>query len=173
MKKRYLYALIFCIPAFLVALIASFVVFGGVVGILWLYVFGDNPWPQGIDLYLLIPFVLVFTGIWSTLLIVAYKTGKAREADINSSPKKAVIVAFGTTAVLVLFIAFQQWRVGNIGPTSINVACSDYCKDNGYNTSMIPPRDSSAESDASCNCLDAKGQIAITTPMTTLRAKGY
>lgn len=173
MKNRYLYTLIFCIPALLVALITSFLFFGGVLGILWIYVFGDDTWPQGIDIFLIIPFILVFAGIWITLLTVAFKVGKAHEADINSSPKRAVSAAFGATALFLLFIALHQWQVGNIGPTSVNVACSDFCTNEGYKTSMIPARNTNNDSDASCNCLGAKGQIEITTPMTTLRAKGY
>jgi len=47
MKKRYSYALLFGIPGFFVsaAITITLFVFSVSLGILWLYVFGDNPFP--------------------------------------------------------------------------------------------------------------------------------
>ena len=45
MKRRYLYVLIFGVPALLVSVIISFLLFGAAAGVLWIFVFGDNPWP--------------------------------------------------------------------------------------------------------------------------------
>ena len=166
MKKRYLYMLIFCIPAFLVSLIASILLFGGILGMLWIFVFGDDPWPQGIDLFLLIPFILAFMGIWITLLTVAYKAGKAAEADIESSTKRVTLIACGVTVLLLLFMVMHQWQIGNIGPKPNSSACADFCLDNGYSASMVSPQ-------AYCNCLGSQAQIAIQQPMSAIRASGY
>jgi len=171
MKLRYLYALLFCIPAFLTALILTALLGGVIGGILWLYVFGDNAWPQGIDLFLIIPLIIVFTGIWIILLTLAFNVGKAQETSGNIPSKRAVSLALSATVFLSLMIVFHQWRIGNIGPKTTSAACSDYCKDNGYNTSMMPPRYSSESNDASCNCMEG-GKIHITIPLSELRAKG-
>jgi hypothetical protein len=169
MKRRYLYALIFCIPAFLLTLIICVGLFAAVFGLLWIFVFGDDTWPQGIDLFLVIPLILVFAGIWITLLTVAYKAGKAHEADLNSSPKKALSMALTATALLIFFIALHQWQVGNIGPKSDSILCSDFCRDKGYSASMTSARNAS---DANCTCYDAHGKVTIKAPLTTLRANG-
>jgi hypothetical protein len=58
MKKRYIYGLLFGIPGFFISLIISAGVFGFAAGILWLYVFGDNPWPAGTSRTLGASFVL-------------------------------------------------------------------------------------------------------------------
>ena len=46
MKRRYVYVLLFATPAFLASIIVSLLLFGAAAGVLWLFVFGDNPWPS-------------------------------------------------------------------------------------------------------------------------------
>ena len=45
MKKRYIYALGFGIPGLFAAGPISVILFAGLMGVLWIYVFGDQPWP--------------------------------------------------------------------------------------------------------------------------------
>ena len=63
-------------PVFFVAGIISLLVFGGAIGILWLFVFGDNPWPISTDKVLSILLVLVFLVLWITSIAAGYMIGK-------------------------------------------------------------------------------------------------
>jgi hypothetical protein len=81
MKKRYLYALLFGIPGFFVSGMIALFVFGGAIGILWIYVFGDNPWPVSTDTVLSALLVLVFLSLWIASIAVGYAIGKRLESD--------------------------------------------------------------------------------------------
>lgn len=153
MKKRYLYSFLFGIPGFIASAIISFVVFGFSAGFLWLFVFGDNPWPSLIEAVLSILFALVFLTAWIASLAAGYVIGKQLEGNPVSN-KKPVLVSIGATMILVFFIVFHQLRVGNIGPKSETVRCSEFCTQKGYSASSMPPRDSG---DRSCRCLGNSG----------------
>jgi hypothetical protein len=117
MKKRYLYSILFGIPGFFVSLIISFVIFGVAAGILWIYVFGDNPWPSSIEKILPILFALTFLTVWIASITIGYVTGKKLESDPVMN-KNHILVSGGLTVMFILFIALQQLSVGNIGPKS-------------------------------------------------------
>jgi hypothetical protein len=76
MKKRYLYPLLFGIPGLFVAGIMSIAIFGGLMGILWIYIFGDDPWPPYVEIIVSILFVLVALVLWVGFLILGYFIGK-------------------------------------------------------------------------------------------------
>lgn len=46
MKARYSYPLLFLLPSAMVAVLAAFVVVAVGAGVLWLFVYGDNQWPE-------------------------------------------------------------------------------------------------------------------------------
>ena len=75
MKKRYLYALLFGIPGFFLAGIVSLFVFGAVLGFLWLFVFGDNPWPLTPESVLSVLLVLTFLILWIGSIFAGYRVG--------------------------------------------------------------------------------------------------
>lgn len=164
MKRRYVYALLFSVPALLAALIIGLLSFGTVAGAVWLFVLGDSPWPKSVEAPLVALFVLVAAALWLALLSLAYRAGKQREVDaaISSRP---VIAAAGATALLALLAVVQQWSVGNLGAKSEGVLCSDYCKARGFMSSGTPPRNSGL---ASCSCFDAQGREALTLPMAEI-----
>ena len=81
MKKRFLYALLFGLPGLFVSGIISLFVFGASVGVLWLFVFGDNPWPAFVDTFLPIVWVLTFTVFWAGCIAMGYHVGKRLEPD--------------------------------------------------------------------------------------------
>lgn len=64
MKRRYLYVLLFGVPALLASIIISFLLFGAAAGILWIFVLGDNPWPSSTDNMLTAMFVLACVMLW-------------------------------------------------------------------------------------------------------------
>lgn len=161
MKKRFLYALLFGLPGFFVSGIISLLVFGASVGVLWLFVFGDNPWPSSIDTILPILFMFAFLLLWVGSIAIGYAIGKRLEANPVLN-KNHILISMGLTGLFILFIVLQQFSVGNIGPKSDSVLCSDYCIQQGYAGSGMPPRDSG---DRTCSCYDSAGKEALKVPL--------
>jgi hypothetical protein len=161
MKKRYLYSLLFGIPGLFMAGIISIVIFGGLMGILWVYVFGDNPWPVYVEMIVSALFALVTLVLWVGLMILGYFIGKRLEKDpaMNWSH---VLISGGLTLVFILLIGFQQWSVGNLRPKSDTVLCSDFCARHGYSGSAMQPQTSFHRM---CSCLDDSGNEAMTVPL--------
>lgn len=164
MKKRYLYALLFGIPGLFVSGIISLFLFGAVVGVLWLFVFGDNPWPLVSDKVLSILLVLVFLLLWITSIVAGYTVGKRLEGSPTMNWTHALISG-GLTLLIILFILFQQFSVGNLGPKSDSTLCSDFCMQKGYSASETPPQNSG---DRSCLCYDSSGNEALKVPWDSI-----
>jgi hypothetical protein len=161
MKKRYLYVLLFAVPALLASIIISLLLFGAAAGILWIFVFGDNPWPSSADNILTAMLILACMTLWVFFMSAAYVAGKKQE-EHTALNVKHVLASAGATALLVLLAGLHQWGVGNIGPKSDDVLCSDFCRDKGFAGSGMPPRDAGA---ATCSCFDAQGREAVKVPM--------
>ncbi|HET9914302.1 MAG TPA: hypothetical protein VFQ13_20580 [Anaerolineales bacterium] len=164
MKKRYLYALLFGIPSFFVSGIVALLVFGGLMGILWLFVFGDDPWPVSPDGGLSIILVGTFLALWIASIIAGYTVGKRLEND-PALNWIHILISGGLTFLLILFIVLQQLSVGNLGPKSEGTLCHEFCTQKGYSASGTPPRDSG---DRSCICLDDLGNEALKVPLDSL-----
>ena len=75
MKKRYLYSILYGAPGFFVALIVAFILFGVAAGFLWIFVYGDNPWPQSTEKILPTLFILIFLVLWVASITVGFKYG--------------------------------------------------------------------------------------------------
>jgi len=166
MKRRYQYVLLFCVPALLASLIVAVLLFGAAAGALWLFVFGDSPWPASADKVLVALFLLVCTTVWIALMSVAFIAGKKQEA-YTSFDTRHLMVSAGATVLLVLVIVLHQWSVGNIGAKSSDRLCSEFCRDKGFAASGMPPRDSGA---TTCSCFDAQGRAAMTMQMSDVSA---
>lgn len=164
MKKRHIYTLLFGIPGLFVAGVLSIVLFGGLTGILWLYVFGDDPWPSFAGQVISVLFVLAVLGAWLAFILLGYFVGRRLENDpvLNRSH---VLVSAGVTALFLLLMVFHQWSMGNIGPRSASVLCSDFCVQHGYSGSGIPPKNSA---DRVCSCYDSAGTEALVVPLDSL-----
>jgi hypothetical protein len=167
-KKRYLYSILFGVPGFFISLIILSVIFAIAAGILWLYFFGDDPWPSSIETMLPILFFLGFLGMWVTLIMVGYRTGKKLENDPQLN-RIHIMVSAGLTFLFILFIALQQLRVGNIGPKSDELVCSDYCSLQGHSGSGMPPKNSGQRI---CSCFDDSGNEAIKIPIESIDPDG-
>jgi hypothetical protein len=168
MKKRYLYALLFGLPGLFLAGGAALVVFGASFGVLWLFVFGDNPWPAWMETTLSIALVLVFLTLWSGSIFAGYHIGKRLEKD-SALHWTHILLSLGLTTALILFIVFQQWSVGNLGPKSDSVLCSDYCAAQGYAGSGMPPQNSG---DRTCSCYDASGNEVLKVLLENIKPGG-
>ena len=161
MKKRFLYAILYGVPGLFISGLTSMFVFGASMGVLWLFVFGDNPWPSSIDTVLVVVLVLIFLTLWIGLIMIGYKVGKRLESNPTVN-KNHILLSAGITVLLILFFVFQQWNVGNLEPKSDDLVCSDYCTQQGYAGSGMPPRDSG---DLTCSCYDSSGKEAIRIPV--------
>ena len=168
MKKRYLYALLFGIPGVFVAGLISIAVFGGIMGILWLYVFGDDPWPTYTEQVVSILFVATVLLIWLISIAAGYAIGKKLENDPMLN-QRHVLISAAVTAIFLLMILFQQWNVGNLGPKSDSVICSDFCTQHGYSGSGMPPQISG---DRTCSCYDSSGKETLKIPLDSIGLGG-
>ena len=79
-----------------------------------------------------------------------------------------ILISAGLTVMFLLMIVFQQFGVGNIGPKSDSVLCSEFCVQHGFSGSGIPPADTGRRT---CSCFDANGHEAQIVPLESLRGK--
>src|SRR5689334_8888903 len=117
MKKRYIYALLFGIPGLFISVISSFFLFGAVTGVLWIFVFGDNPWPASIENIPVILFVLTFLVVWIGLIGAGYWVGKRLE-NISTLNRSHILLSSGLTILFITLILLRQFSMGNFGPKS-------------------------------------------------------
>lgn len=161
MKRRHLYMLVFALPALLASAAVALALFGAVAGMLWLFVFGDNPWPSSAGTVLVVLALTVLAAMWAVLLSRAYAFGR-RQEHCPAPVTRHVVLAAGMTALLVLIAVSYQWRTGNIGPKDDGTLCTDFCRDKGFAGSGMPPRNQGA---ATCSCFDAQGREAVKVPI--------
>ena len=135
--------------------------FGAFLGFLWIYVFGDDPWPTDAEPLISVLFLLVFLMAWIGSIILGYHIGKGLEKDplVN---RTYILASAALTVLFILFIFLQQWSVGNLGPRSDTVMCSDFCARKGYAGSGMPPQNSG---DEICSCYDNLGNEALKVPL--------
>jgi hypothetical protein len=158
MRRRHSYLLLFVVPAALCAAMAAVLVVGAAAGAMWIFVYGDNPWPAAAEVTLASLAGLAFVATFSALLSIAYRVGRAQEerANFNYAHWR---LALGSCALLVLIAVGYQWKVGNVGPRSEGEVCADFCTLRGFNGSSMPPRNSGL---STCICVDGKGRGAVT-----------
>lgn len=161
MKKRYLYAVLWGVPGLFIAGIGTTVLVGMLLGVLWLYIFGDNAWPPAIDPIVTILGICTFLVVWLGLMLYGYRIGKRLESETGIN-RKHVMMSAGLTLLFIFFILIQQLSVGNLGPRSESLICSDFCVQKGYAGSGLPAADSG---DRTCSCFDESGNEAIKVPL--------
>jgi len=161
MKKRHFYTLLFAVPGLLWSLLLAFVVFGMVAGALWLYVYGDELWPDTATKVLSVSFVLVFAVLWLTSLAAGYRFGKRREAQAGYN-RRHVLVAVAATVLPLVLAMLHQFRMGNLGSRPDSALCADYCRSRGWSGSGMPPADTG---ERTCFCLDDRGVEAERLPL--------
>ena len=163
MKRRYVYLLLFALPAAIAAALFSVTIFGIITGALWVFVLGDDPWPKWIGTGVGLLAALVFLVVFALILKVAFEAGKRQEAATKLSSVHVGYSLAATVALIALIIA-HQYTVGNLGKPSNSILCADYCRAKGFNTSRMPPED---EGNRLCGCLDSNGSEVITVPLDT------
>lgn len=161
MKKRYAYSLLFGVPGFFVSVMISLFAFGAVAGVLWIFAFGDNPWPSQTDTLLPILFAIAFLPVWIGIISIGFVVGRKLEKDPVMN-NKHLFISGALTILFIVLIVLQPWSVGNLGPKSASVICSYFCAQMGYSGSGMPPQNSG---DRSCSCFDNSGNEVLTMPL--------
>ena len=161
MKKRYIYAVLYGVPGLVVSLLFAFFIFGVGAGALWIFVFGDDPWPASAEKILPVLFALVFLAAWLAVLVAGFREGKRLE-NTPGLRKRHVLISIAATAVPVALLVLQQWSVGNIGAKPDSQLCSDFCREKGFPTSAMPPRNTN---ERTCICLDGNGREVVKVPV--------
>ncbi len=164
MKRRYIYMLLVGIPGAFVSLFVAAAALGMAMGVLWLFVFGDNTSPAWVESALPVLFVGVFLGTWLAFLIGGYIVGHRLEEQ-SSLNKRHVLMSAAATAACVFAILLYQAGIGNLGPNSPEANCQDFCTKRGYFASSVSPRN---EQTRTCSCLDSSGQGVIVVPISQL-----
>jgi len=168
MKKRYLYTLLFLFPGVLISLLAAMLATGAAAGFFWIFVFGDDSWPAAAGNGIVAIFTVFLVGGWLVSLWLGYRTGKRLEVEPGLN-RKHLLVSFVMTLLPLLMIVLHQLGMGNLGKKHDSVICSEYCLDQGYSASGMPPKNSG---DDSCICYDSSGNEAVKTQMETLFSQG-
>jgi hypothetical protein len=153
-NRRHVYVLLFAVPALLVSIIAAALMLAASAGALWLFVYGDDPWPNTANVLLGAIFLFVAAALWLALLFVAYTVGRQHEGE-QSLNKGHVALSAGATVVLAVIIIVRLAGLNVAGAQNDSVACADLCRSQGFTASGLPPRDSG---DRTCSCYDAQGQ---------------
>lgn len=165
MKKRYVYSLLFGVPGFIVSMIVAIFISGAVAGFLWLYVYGDNPWPASVEKFLPFIFVIILFILWFCSIFFGFKKGKSleKEPGLDSGHVSISVLA---TVIPVLLIILHQFKVSNPGAKTDTVLCSEFCMSKGYAGSGMPPKNSGHET---CSCYGDDGQLAIETSINNIK----
>src|SRR5262245_54866968 len=162
-KRRHLYVLLFAVPALLVSIIAGAMMLAASAGALWLFVFGDDPWPAMTNTLLGAVFIMGATLLWVALLFVAYTVGKQQEARPTFNTWHLAL-SIASIVVLVAILAVRLTGIRLSGPPSDTEACATLCRGEGFVASGMPPRNSG---DRTCNCYDGQGRVARRIPLPT------
>jgi hypothetical protein len=165
MKSRYVYAILFGLPGFLVSLLITIIFFSALAGFLWLYLFGDDNWPSYLETLLPILFIITFLLLWIASIVYGYFTGKRLE-DVTGLNRKHIVISVAASLLPLALILLYQIRLGNIGEKPLTLRCSEYCLAQGYAMSSMPPRDSG---EMLCSCYDDEGTEVLTAPIDVIK----
>jgi hypothetical protein len=165
MRRRHVYVLLFALPTFLLALVAGGMLLGAAAGVLWLFVFGDDPWPSAADTVLTTTFVVATLAFWFAQLGIAYTVGR-REERQHALNRTHVLASVGATIVLGVLIAVRLFGLGTAASRTDTMICADHCFARGFSGSGMPSRDSG---DRTCSCFDAQGQESLRVPIEVIK----
>ena len=163
MKKRYLYCALFGLPGLVISLMIAAAIFGVLFGVLWLFVFGDDPWPVLPGAPITGLFLGTWLAWWCGFLAAGFILGRRLESDPGTD-RAHILMAAAATIIPLALIVLYQFRIGNLGARSDTERCSDACRSLGHAMSGMPPGDSG---DTTCTCYDAHGN-----PVSGITAAG-
>lgn len=156
MKQSFLYGILFAIPGIVISLLVTYLSTGMIFGFLWLFVFGDNSWPDWVAFIIPIVSICIFLITLAVITTWGHQTG----IKLEEKPKynlKHIFYSIIATVIPVLIFAFLLTEPARKNTPSL--ICSDYCQTKGYSTSSTPPKNTGL---TTCNCLDDNGANEIT-----------
>lgn len=162
MKARFSYPLLFLLPIAMAAGIAAVAAAGATAGILWLFVYGDDPWPRAAEVVVAAVAAVASLVTMGALVLASYSFGKQREAAGGPSWRH-VVTSGGISIALLAMVLLHQLRIGNIGPQPDSLVCSEFCASRKFDSSMTPQ-------DGTCRCHGANGREALNVPIDSVRA---
>lgn len=114
MKARFSYPLVFLLPCAMLASIAAFVSIGVGAGVAWLFIHGDNSWPDAAERIIMALSVVVALTSFATLVSASYFYGK-RQESLGGLSKWHATVAVVTAIVLPALVLLRQYQIGVLG----------------------------------------------------------
>jgi hypothetical protein len=111
MKSRHGYALL-CLPlAATFSGVMALALTAVAAGAMWIFVYGDDPWPNAAGNALVVLGVFAFASILVTVLRALYSFGQRQESR-GGLNRKHVLVALAATVLLPLLIVLRLWSIG-------------------------------------------------------------
>lgn len=114
MKARFSYPLVFLLPCAMLASIAAVVFVGVGAGVAWLFVYGDDSWPDAAERIIMALSFLVAITSFATLISASYFYGK-RQESLGGLSKWHVTVAVAIAFLLPALVLLRQYQIGAIG----------------------------------------------------------
>lgn len=114
MKARYSYPLLFLLPSTMAAFLAAVVVAGAGAGVLWIFVYGDDSWPDSASTALMSLAVIASVATLAILMFASYSYGKSRE-PARGLARQHIVWALGISILLPAVVLLHQWQVCNFG----------------------------------------------------------
>jgi len=111
-KARYSYPLLFLVPSAMIAFLAMAATVGAGAGALWIFVYGDDPWPESSRTLLLVLGLIAFIATLALLLVAGFVYGKRREG-CGGLAKRHAVAAVGISVLVPLLVLLQLWRGGH------------------------------------------------------------
>lgn len=118
MKARYAYPLLFVLPSAMASVIAGVLVAAAGAGVMWVFVYGDNPWPSHAGTLLMVGASIFAMLVLCGLVALSFRIGKARESHGGLS-RSHVFIALALSVGLPLLVLVHQWQVGNLGHSPV------------------------------------------------------
>jgi len=136
--------ILLAVPCFLLSLLPALFVAGAVAGFLWLFVYGDNAWPDLADIVIVSAFLLTWISVGTLLTL-----GLIRHPRVRNLPTgKLTVVAALLSLLAVAAIAYHQWSIGNLDPPN---PCFTKCRESGHSASITEIDETGRET---CTCVD-------------------
>lgn len=114
MTRRYLYSLLVGVPGLVVCLLITYIYFGVAGGVLWIFIYRDNPWPVWTGKVVPVIFALDFLTIWLPFPLIGFIFGKRLEQS-PALNKMHVLISAGLTILFILFMLSYRVSLEGIG----------------------------------------------------------
>jgi hypothetical protein len=115
MKARFSYPLAFLLPCAMLASIAAIVSVAVGAGVAWLFIYGDNSWPDAAERTIMTLSAVVALTSFTALISASYFYGKRRES-LGGLSKWHVTVAVASAILLPALVLCRHYQIGALGP---------------------------------------------------------